>query len=108
MSVPFRIAVNKDKETVFNILCRHYLTDNKKIIVSGNIVYIKNNEDFNKELSLIHEDKFLYYECNIDFYPIENTLTLENQICCVKEISKIFSENKIDFEVISEFESLLT
>lgn len=112
ISVVFRIAVNANIEKIIDILKKYTDTcmvslDEKKLVIRRNNVVIGYNEDYDEELSIIDEDRYLYYENNIDFYPIDDAITLENQIQLAKEISKKFVDYGIDSEIIAEFEYLL-
>lgn len=60
----------------------------KKLVIGRNNVVISYNEDYNEELSIVDEDRYLYYQNNIDFYPKDDAMTLEKQIQLAKEIKK--------------------
>lgn len=112
ISVSFRIAVNANKDRIIEILKLNKdigiiaLEDNELVIGQNNVI-IKYNEDYNKILSSVDQDSYLYYESNIDFYPKDNAVLLENQIQLSKDIIKIFADYAISSEIIAEFENLL-
>ncbi len=111
ISVSFRIAVNANKEKIIEILKEYKscltLLEEKWFCICGNNMQINYNEDYDKELSIVDEDGFLYYENNIDFYPKDDTIMLENQVQLAKEILQKFTNYGIASEIIAEFENLL-
>lgn len=109
ISLSFFIAVNSDKETIIKILRvqEDILFGHNWIIIGKNCVEIKRNEDYDKKLSLIDEDAFLYYESNMYFYPYDDTLMLDEQIQLAKKICKVFVESGISSEIVAEFERWL-
>lgn len=109
ISLSFFIAVNSDKETIIKILRvqEDILFGHNRIIIGKNCVEIKRNEDYDKKLSLIDEDAFLYYESNMYFYPYDDTLMLDEQIQLAKKICKVFVESGISSEIVAEFERWL-
>jgi hypothetical protein len=109
----FRIAVNTNKETIIEIIKNSFKelnlieeTVNQFELRNNNIV-IARNDDFDFALTLTDVDSFLYYEYNIDFYPIKFAIALDEQILLAKKIKKAFEECSIKSEIISEFEHLL-
>lgn len=112
ISTTFRIAVNISKEKIKEILRRYqdcYMIsfNESNIIIERNNVVINDNYDYDKKLSIEDEDGYLYYESNMDFYPKDDNIILEDQIEIAKEISRIFCDNGIASEIIAEFEDLL-
>ncbi len=112
ISVSFRIAVNANKEKIIEIFKKYkdiweISLEEKELVIGRNNVVINCNEDYDKELSIIDENGYLYYENNIDFYPKDDAMMLENQIQLAKEISKKFVDYGIASEIIAEFENLL-
>lgn len=112
MSVSFRIAVNTNRDKIIEILKMYKYSDmieleDNELVIGQNNVVIKYNEDYDKILSSVDEDSYLYYESNIDFYPKDNTVLLEKQIQLAKDILKIFVDYGISSEIIAEFENLL-
>lgn len=112
ISDTFRLAVNTNKNRIWNILKKRYrelseLPVNSKIfILNNNNVVLDYNEDFDKEMSISDEDAYLYYEYYMDFYP-KKELSLESQITFAKELVEIFGGSGVEAEIISEFEHLL-
>ena len=82
ISLTFRLAVNADKK-------------------------VYRNEDYDKTLSMIGEDKFLYYKSIMDFCPQKDRICLESQIELAKEIETLFVHHGIKADIIAEFEHLL-
>lgn len=111
ISVSFRIAVNTNKEKIIEILKNNDICqisfEEKKLVIGRNNVEISYNKDYDEQLSVVDEDGYLYYQNNLDFYPKDNGMTLENQIQLAKEISKKFVDYGIASEIIAEFENLL-
>ena len=109
----FRLAVNANKNQIWDILKKRYkelsgLPINiKRFILNNNNIVIDYNEDFDKEMAMLDEDAYLYYEYFMDFYPKEKELSLDVQIAFAKELVEMFRNNGVEIEVISEFEHLL-
>lgn len=112
ISDTFRLAVNTNKNRIWNILKKRYRelselpVNSKRFILNNNNVVLDYNEDFDKEMSIFDEDAYLYYEYNMDFYP-KIELSLESQITFAKELVEIFRGGGVEAEIISEFEHLL-
>lgn len=112
ISDTFRLAVNTNKNRIWNILKKRYRelselpVNSKRFILNNNNVVLDYNEDFDKEMSISDEDAYLYYEYNMDFYP-KIELSLESQITFAKELVEIFRGGGVEAEIISEFEHLL-
>lgn len=112
ISDTFRLAVNTNKNRIWNILKKRYRelselpVNSKRFILNNNNVVLDYNEDFDKEMSISDEDAYLYYEYNMDFYP-KIELSLESQITFAKELVEIFGGSGVEAEIISEFEHLL-
>lgn len=112
ISTTFRVTVNSNKENIINTLeenfggLKHTLR-NKQVSLNKNFVVISLNEDYNPALAKTDEDGFLYFENNIDFYPIEDNLTLDKQISFAKKIIASFKAKRIQAELVSEFEYLI-
>ncbi len=111
ISTTFRVTVNSNKENIINTLEEKWgggdTLRNKQFILNKNFVIISLNDDFDPVLAKTDEDGFLYFENNIDFYPIEDNLTLDNQISFAREIIASFKAKGIQAEVVSEFEHLI-
>lgn len=76
-------------------------------MICRNNVMISCNEDYDEKLAFSDEDNYLYYQNNIDFYPIDAIRTLEEQIQLSQEIIQKFTDYGIPAEIIAEFENLL-
>ena len=105
----FRIAVDAGQEKIMEVLKiqKEDTYGNFKwirTVIGANNVEISRNEDYDKKLSAVDEDAFLYYETNIDFYPVEEMVTLDQQIKLAKEILKKFADYGIPAEIVAEFE----
>lgn len=113
LSNSFRIAVNASKEVILQILINKYKTisnvskDTKYFVLKNNNVVINENEDFDAVLALEDEDAYLYYENNLDFYPEETDLNINEQIVFARELFMLFKDNNIAAEIIAEFEHLI-
>ena len=112
ISFAFRIAVNTCKEKIIEILKRyqnrHTISfGESKIVIGKNNVVISHNEDYDEKLSIEDEDGYLYYKSNMDFYPKDESVGLDEQIELAKEVSKILIDYGIASEIIAEFENLL-
>lgn len=113
ISLTFRLAVNADKKQIIEILVNVYselhniAIDTKYFIFKGNHVVVYRNEDYDKTLSMIGEDKFLYYKSIMDFCPQKDSICLESQIELAKEIETLFVHHGIKADIIAEFEHLL-
>lgn len=112
ISITFRIAVNTNKEKIIEILkkykeCYVISFGENKIVICKNNVVIRYNEDYDEKLAIEDEDGYLYYECNMDFYPQDDNIMLENQIEVAKKMVEIFVNYGIASEIIAEFENML-
>ena len=112
ISNTFRLAVNANKNRIWNILKKRYRelsespVNSKRFILNNNNIVLDCNEDFDKEMSISDEDAYLYYEYYMDFYP-KKELSLESQITFAKELVEIFGGSGVEAEIISEFEHLI-
>ncbi len=113
ISNTFRLAVNANKNRIWNILKKRYRelsespVNSKRFILNNNNIVLDCNEDFDKEMSISDEDAYLYYEYYMDSYPKEKELSLEAQIAFAKELVEIFRSGGVEAEIISEFEHLI-
>lgn len=113
ISNSFRVAVNASKEVILQILINKYKTvlnvskNTKYFVLQKNNVLINVNEDFDSLLALEDEDAYLYYENNLDFYPEEKDLSVNEQIVLARELVISFKDNNIAAEIIAEFEHLI-
>ncbi len=101
MSIQFRIAVNEKPENiVFLIESRYkmYRRSARTYFISGNIVEIYCNEDYDKT-SAECEDGWLYYNTHMDFLPIER-VDVYSQIELTVNIKKFFDNCLTESEVI--------
>lgn len=112
ISTSFRIAVNANKNKIIEKLKLNkdisiIVSEENKLSISHNNVVINRNEDYDEVLSRVDEDAYLYYETNLDFYPKDNIVLIENQIQLAKNILKNLNDAGIPSEIIAEFENLL-
>lgn len=101
MSIEFRIAVNEKPKNVVSLIesrYKMYRRSARTYFISGNIVEIYYNENYDKALSE-SEDGWLYYNTHMDFVPIEK-VTVYSQIELAENIKNFFDSRIIESEVI--------
>ncbi len=100
----FRINVDETPENIISLIENKY--DIKKYsekiyFISGNVAEIYSNEDYDKDLTE-SEDGWLYYNANIDFFPIDKEITGTSEKALDENIKNFFDSLGLKSEIISE------
>lgn len=109
ISLSFRISVNETAEKIISCMNNRYEIYKRTAttyFMSGNIIEIYSNDDYDKPLSDNDEDSYLYYRTYMDFFPTGES-TLISQIALAKNIKHFFDVLGWKSEIISEFEMLI-
>lgn len=109
----FRIMLNHtisksdlQKELLTKLSCKQD-KDYGFIIFESNNLRIIPNEDYNPNLAKTSEDYYLYYKFVLEVFPINNIVSVQNQVDLAKTLLQFFRQMKIDAEVIADFEHLV-
>ncbi|MDE6425554.1 MAG: hypothetical protein K2K89_05405 [Ruminococcus sp.] len=106
----FRITVNETPENVVLLMKSRYnivRRSAKSWFMSGNICEIYCNEDYDKILST-DEDGWLYYNTHMDFFPIDDKITISQEIEIAENIKKFFDSCYLRSEIIFESDEYIT
>ncbi|MDE5583510.1 MAG: hypothetical protein K2J08_07380 [Ruminococcus sp.] len=79
----------------------------KTYFMSGNIVEIYYNEDYDKVLAE-SEDGWLYYNTHMDFFPIDDTITVSQEIEIAENVKSFFDSCFLQSEIIFESDEYVT
>ncbi|MDE5772541.1 MAG: hypothetical protein K2I06_13100 [Ruminococcus sp.] len=79
----------------------------KTYFMSGNIVEIYHNEDYDEVLAE-NEDGWLYYNTYMDFFPIDDTITVSQEIEIAENIKKFFDNCLLKSEIIFDSDEYVT
>lgn len=99
----FRIAINEKTENVVFLMKSQYdivRRSAKTYFILGNIVEIYYNEDYDKALAEIGNDCWLYYNTHMDFFPIDDTITVLQEMEIAENIKKFFDSCNLKSEII--------
>ena len=106
----FRIAVNETPENVIFFIKNQYNVyrySAKTYIMLGNVLEIYHNEDYDKTLSE-NADGWLYYNTHMDFFPIDEKITVSQEIKIAENIKNFFDSCSLKSEIIFESDEYIT
>ena len=106
----FRIAVNETPENVVLLMKSRYNIERRSAkccFISGNICEIYCNEDYDKVLAE-SEDGWLYYNTYMDFFPIDDKITVSQEIEIAENIKNFFDSCYLRSEIIFESDEYTT
>lgn len=100
----FRITVDETPENIISLMENKY--DIKKYsekiyFISGNVAEIYSNEDYDKNLTE-SKDGWLYYNTNMDFFPIDKEITGTSEKALAENIKSFFDSLGLKSEIISK------
>ena len=110
MNMQFRIAVNAKPENVIFLMESRYnivRRSAKCYFILGNIFEIYHNEDYDKILAE-SDDGWLYYNTHMDFFPIEEKITVSQEIEIAENIKSFFDDCSLQSEIIFESDEYIT
>lgn len=102
MTMQFRITVDEIPENVVSLMesrYKIYRRSAETYFISGNIVEIYYNEDYDKLLT-DGEDGWLYYNTHMDFIPIGKVTTVASQTELAENIKEFFDSLSLKSEII--------
>ena len=106
----FRIAVNTKPENVIFLMKSRYNIERrsaKSYFMLGNICEIYCNEDYDK-IFAESEDGWLYYNTHMDFFPIDEKITVSQEIKIAENIKNFFDSCSLQSEIIFESDEYVT
>ncbi|MDE5862170.1 MAG: hypothetical protein K2H28_08265 [Ruminococcus sp.] len=106
----FRIAVNETPEKIIFLMENRYnivRRSARSYFMSGNIFEIYRNEDYDKILST-GEDGWLYYNTYMNFFPIDDKITVSREIEIAENIKNFFDSCCIRSEIIFDSDEYQT
>ena len=106
----FKIAVNEPPEKIVFLMESKYKIlrlSAETYFMSGNIVEIYYNDDYDKILST-GEDGWFYYNTHMDFFPIDDKITVSREIEIAENIKNFFDSCCIPSEIIFDSDEYQT
>ncbi|MDE6502164.1 MAG: hypothetical protein K2L10_08785 [Ruminococcus sp.] len=106
----FRIAVNEKPENVVFLIQNRYniiRRSAKTYYMSGNIFEVYRNEDYDNFLAE-NEDGWLYYNTHMDFFPIDDKITVSQEIEIAENIKHFLDSCSLKSEIIFESDEYIT
>ncbi len=106
----FRITVNETPEKVVFLMESRYnivRRSAKSYFMLGNIFEIYHNEDYDKILAE-SDDGWLYYNTHMDFFPIDEKITVSREIEIAENIKNFFDSCYLRSEIIFESDEYIT